>query len=225
MTDAGHEEVKANDAALAVGVALLAAGEGSRMGGVPKCLIRIDGQPLIRRSLAALREFGAVRIAVVTGNYADAIESQVEGAAQIVRNPAPERGQQSSVRLGLEALAGHALDVVLVMLADQPLIGAADLRELVAAHAARPAICRVSYPEVDGQRGNPVAFDPSLVAEVLAARGEGGRGGLRGWIDANPAAVHRYPTSNPHFVTDLDTRDDLERLAQVTGLKVELPLA
>lgn len=217
-------------AGLAVGVALLAAGEGSRMGGVPKCLIRMAGQPLIRRAVSALQEAGAARIVVVTGHYAEAIETELAaldaGAVEVVRNPAPERGQQSSVRLGLQALAAHPLDVVLVALADQPLVGADDLRELVAAWAARPAGCRVVYPEVDAQRGNPVLIEAALAAEVLAARassGAGGQGGLRGWIDAHPEAVHRYETANRHFITDLDTPQDLQHLATATGLAVDLP--
>lgn len=224
----GHEL-----AGLAVGVALLAAGEGSRMGGVPKCLIRMGGQPLIRRAVSALQEAGAARIVVVTGHYAEAIETELAaldaGAVEVVRNPAPERGQQSSVRLGLQALAAHPLDVVLVALADQPLVGADDLRELVAAWAARPAGCRVVYPEVDAQRGNPVLIEAALAAEVLAARassgagGQGGQGGLRGWIDAHPEAVHRYETANRHFITDLDTPQDLQHLATATGLAVDLP--
>ena len=230
MTEALQGRPGLELAGLAVGVALLAAGEGSRMGGVPKCLIRMAGQPLIRRAVSALQEAGAARIVVVTGHYAEAIETELAaldaGAVEVVRNPAPERGQQSSVRLGLQALAAHPLDVVLVALADQPLVGADDLRELVAAWAARPAGCRVVYPEVDAQRGNPVLIEAALAAEVLAARassGAGGQGGLRGWIDAHPEAVHRYRTANCHFITDLDTPQDLQHLATATGLAVDLP--
>ena len=230
MTEALQGRPGLELAGLAVGVALLAAGEGSRMGGVPKCLIRMAGQPLIRRAVSALQEAGAARIVVVTGHYAEAIETELAaldaGAVEVVRNPAPERGQQSSVRLGLQALAAHPLDVVLVALADQPLVGADDLRELVAAWAARPAGCRVVYPEVDAQRGNPVLIEAALAAEVLAARassGAGGQGGLRGWIDAHPEAVHRYRTANRHFITDLDTPQDLQHLATATGLAVDLP--
>ncbi len=50
---------QAAPAAARFGVVLLAAGEGARMGGVAKCLIRIDGEPLIHRSLRAMQEAGA----------------------------------------------------------------------------------------------------------------------------------------------------------------------
>jgi L-glutamine-phosphate cytidylyltransferase len=50
---------------------ILAAGRGSRMGRLgnerPKCLIELDGRPLIERQVAALRRGGAGQIGVVRG--------------------------------------------------------------------------------------------------------------------------------------------------------------
>jgi L-glutamine-phosphate cytidylyltransferase len=50
---------------------ILAAGRGSRMGRLgddrPKCLIELDGRPLIERQVAALRRGGAKEIGVVRG--------------------------------------------------------------------------------------------------------------------------------------------------------------
>jgi L-glutamine-phosphate cytidylyltransferase len=50
---------------------ILAAGRGSRMGRLgddrPKCLIELDGRPLIERQVAALRRGGAEEIGVVRG--------------------------------------------------------------------------------------------------------------------------------------------------------------
>jgi len=43
---------------LHVGAVLLAAGEGRRMGGVAKPLIRLQGVPLISRQLVALKRGG-----------------------------------------------------------------------------------------------------------------------------------------------------------------------
>jgi hypothetical protein len=46
---------------------------------------------------------------------------------------------------------------------------------------------------------------------------------VRDLIDREPALVHTWQTDNARFVTDLDTREDLERLASLTGWRVELP--
>src|SRR5271170_858602 len=57
---------------------ILAAGRGSRMGRLsddrPKCLIELDGKPLIERQIAALRRGGADEIGVVRGYRAETIE-------------------------------------------------------------------------------------------------------------------------------------------------------
>jgi hypothetical protein len=35
--------------------------------------------------------------------------------------------------------------------------------------------------------------------------------------------VHAWQTSNDRFLTDLDAPEDLERLASLTGWRIELP--
>jgi len=129
-------------------------------------------------------------------------------------------GQQSSVRLGLSALSGN-FDLVLMVLADQPLIGAADLTELIAAFKKRPHGNMV-VPVVNGQRGNPVLIDDQARAQVLASEANLG---CRNLIDRNPELVYAYETSNTRFITDLDTLDDMAQLAQRTGWRLELPSA
>ena len=63
-------------ARLRIGAVLLAAGEGSRMGGVVKSLIRLQGVPLISRHLIALSGAGVDQVVVVTGHARDAVEAQ-----------------------------------------------------------------------------------------------------------------------------------------------------
>jgi L-glutamine-phosphate cytidylyltransferase len=57
---------------------ILAAGRGSRMGHLgedrPKCLVELEGKPLIERQIAALRRGGADEIAVVRGYRAELID-------------------------------------------------------------------------------------------------------------------------------------------------------
>eukprot|EP01036_Dinobryon_divergens_P001247 gene1247-1624_t len=120
-------------ARLRIGAVLLAAGEGRRMGGVPKALITLQGVPLINRHLIALSGAGVDEVVVVTGFGRDAVEAQIATfPVTLAHNADFAQGQQGSVRVGLAALRG-AFDAVLVVLADQPLIGAPDLTELIAA--------------------------------------------------------------------------------------------
>ncbi|MDO8774482.1 MAG: nucleotidyltransferase family protein [Burkholderiaceae bacterium] len=204
---------------LRIGAVLLAAGEGVRMGGVAKSLIRLQGVPLINRQLIALSGAGVDEVVVVTGHARDAIEAQVQSfPVTLAYNPAYREGQQGSVRVGLVALNGN-FDAVFIVLADQPLIGTGDLTELIAAFKKRPT-GNVVVPVVNGQRGNPILLDGVARAQILASDTHLG---CRHLIERQPELVHVHETANLRFVTDLDTLEDVQRLALRTGWTLELP--
>jgi CTP:molybdopterin cytidylyltransferase MocA len=204
---------------LRIGAVVLAAGQGARMGGMAKSLIRLQGVPLINRQLIALSGAGVDEVVVVTGHAREAVEAQVQTfPVTLAYNPGFADGQQGSVRVGLAALHGR-FDVVFVVLADQPLIGAADLTELIAAFKKKTS-GHVVVPVVNGQRGNPILLDEVAVAQILASDTNLA---CRHLIERQPELVHVHTTTNTRFVTDLDTLDDVAQLAQRTGWTLTLP--
>ncbi len=204
---------------LRIGAVLLAAGEGRRMGGVAKPLIRLQGVPLVSRLLVALSGAGVDEVVVVTGHAREAVEEQlVSLVVTLAHNDAYADGQQGSVRVGLAALSG-SFDAVIVMPADMPLIGAGDLTELIGAFKKRPA-GHVVVPMVDGNRGNPIILDDVALARILASDTNLA---CRHLIERQPELVHAYETANTRFVTDLDTVEDLEQLSRRSGWRLELP--
>ncbi|MDP2066975.1 MAG: nucleotidyltransferase family protein [Burkholderiaceae bacterium] len=208
-------------ARLRVGAVLLAAGEGRRMGGVSKPLMTLQGVPLIKRHLIALSGAGVDEVVVVTGHARDGVEVQVQSfPVTLAHNPNYAEGLQVSVRVGLAALSG-SFDAVLMVLADQPLIGSADLIELIAAFKKRTS-GHVVVPMVHGQRGNPIVLDDVALAKVLASDTDLG---CRQLIERQPDLVHVHLTGNTRFITDLDTVEDVQRLAQRTGWRIEFPPA
>jgi CTP:molybdopterin cytidylyltransferase MocA len=205
---------------LRIGVVLLAAGEGRRMGGVAKPLIRLQGVPLISRQLVAMSGAGVDEVVVVTGHARHAVEDEVRSfVVTLAHNDAHADGQQGSVRVGLAALSGP-FDAVIVMPADLPLIGASDLAELIGAFKKRPA-GHIVVPVVNGQRGNPIVLGDQALARILASDTNLG---CRNLIERQPELVHAYETTNARFITDLDTVEDVEELAQRTGWRLELPV-
>src|SRR5215510_2071552 len=110
-----------------IGAVLLDAGAGARLGGRPKALLELGGVPLVMRQLVALSGAGVDDLVVVLGHHAEAIEAAIgQFPINIVRNPSPDDGQASSVRIGLQALSPR-LDAMMVALADQPLINEQDI--------------------------------------------------------------------------------------------------
>jgi molybdenum cofactor cytidylyltransferase len=206
---------------LVVGAVLLAAGAGSRLGGRPKSLLELGGVPLIRRQLIALSGAGVDELVVVTGHHAELIEAAVrEFPLTLARNPAPDEGQASSVRVGLRALAGK-IDAVIVALADQPLLNAQDITALIAAFKSRGEAAMV-VPRVAGEPGNPVIFEAGLRDEWLAGDVNAA---CRRWREAHPQRVHWFDTDNSRYRVDIDTPEDLQRFTERTGHELRWPAA
>ncbi len=205
---------------LVVGAVLLAAGAGSRIGHRPKSLLELGGVPLVRRQLIALSGAGVDEVVVVLGHYADQIEPVVQTfPVTLARNLQPDDGQVSSQRVGLAALAGK-LDAVIVALADQPLLNAQDITALIAAFKKRPEGTQVVYPEVGGERGNPVIFTSEVRDQILA--GEANIG-CRQWQGRHPQAVHAFVTDNRRYKVDIDTPEDLAAFEASTGHALRWP--
>ncbi len=201
---------------------LLAAGAGSRMGHRPKSLLLLDGEPLIRRHVRHLQQAGAASITVVLGHYASDIAAALTGLnIHILHNPRPEDGLVSSQRLGLQA-APDTSEGVLMMLADQPLLDAADITTLVATFAARPADKHMVFPMVDGTPGNPVMLSQTALEAILA---QGPDFGCKEWRQAHKAQVLAFACNNSHYTVDLDHLEDLSLFTQRTGRTLSWPPA
>jgi molybdenum cofactor cytidylyltransferase len=205
---------------LVVGAVLLAAGEGARMGGRPKSLLRLGGVSLITRQLIALSGAGVDEVVVVLGHHADQIEPLVQAfPVTVVRNPDPAQGQVSSLRCGLAALTGK-LDAVVVALADQPLINAQDIGAVIGAYKKRPEGTQVVVPQHQGLPGNPVVFSAEVRAQILAGEANVG---CKQWRAAHPEAVHLFDTDNRRYRVDVDTPEDIAAFAQQTGHALSWP--
>jgi len=209
---------------------LLAAGEGSRLGGLPKALIKIDGTSILTRQLQVLYEAGIAHVTVVTGHFHEQIEPALTALSflgmsiGLVRNAAPERGQGSSVRLGMESILHQGqqsadTNAVVVMLSDQPLVDAQDLTGLLDNFYHR-AYGEVLIPYSNGDRGNPVIFSRKVIKQIVA--GDSHKAG-RSFIDKHPEQVIKYETGNNHFVIDLDNIDAIKSVADRFKLSIELP--
>ena len=202
---------------MTTGFVILAAGAGTRMGGVAKCLITLGGMSLIERLLRQLDALGAQASerVIVLGHHEAAIRAHLAQLPQAlsprcVVNPQPEEDTASSLRVGLQALSPRVQQVA-VLLADQPLIDADDLRQALRAYQQRPAGTRVQVPWVKGQPGHPVLFDARVRAD-LGDPAQPHPPSLRQWRAAHPKTVHLWTVDNPHYTHDLDTPEDLDAL-------------
>ncbi len=185
---------------------ILAAGR-SRRAGVFKPAHRVGGRPLLQHALAGLAPW-CTEMVVVAGHRHALVADLVAGtpAVRVAINPDPDRGMFSSVQTGAAALgAGPA--GVFVLPVDCPLVSAPTHRTLrdafLAHHARRPVI-----PTHGGRGGHPVLLPAAVLAASLAAPAGTT---LRDLLRRHDPV--RLPVDDPAVRMDLDTPDDLARLA------------
>lgn len=139
-------------AELSVAGLVLAAGGGRRYGG-PKALVRFEGSLLVERAVGTVRDGGCAPIVVVLGAAADEVRASAQlGDVALVQNDGWKSGMGSSLRVGLEALAGTDADAAIVLLVDTPGVTPAAVRR-IADKAGRDALVAATYGP---RRGHPV---------------------------------------------------------------------
>ncbi|WP_327660843.1 MULTISPECIES: nucleotidyltransferase family protein [unclassified Streptomyces] len=187
---------------------LLAAGGGRRLGGRPKALLQHHGRPLVEHAVRILRAGGCDPVHVVLGAAAgDVRERAVLEGCQVTENPDWEDGMGSSLRAGLEALADTDADAALVLLVDQPGIGAAAVARVLAAYHSPASLAAAAY---GGERGHPVLFGRDHWAGI-AASASGDRG-ARAYLKERAGVLELVECGDIAEAYDIDTEADLEHL-------------
>ncbi len=206
---------------LVVGAVVLAAGEGRRMGSIPKSLIEIADVPLIKRQLIALSGAGIDELVVVTGHHREQIEAEIAGfPITITRNEElGDSTQGASLRLGLSALAGK-LDAVVVVPSDMPLLGTQDYTDLIGAYKRRPDGVGLVRPSVGERLGNPVIFDSELLASGETSNEQPL---CRRWWTEHPEQCLAWETNNDRYCIDLDTPEDVLDVERRLGREIKIP--
>jgi len=121
---------------------ILAGGAGSRLSGMDKPAIELDGRSLLARAVDAVRDAGEI---VVVGP-----ERPLSRAVRWTREDPPGTGPVAALAAGLAAL-GAAPEVV-VLAADLPGVGADTVARLRAALAAAPAAAGALLVDAGGRR-------------------------------------------------------------------------
>lgn len=117
-----------------IGGIIVAAGRGTRMGGVDKCALPLRGRPILGHAVAAFSSAVDALVVVVSSDAVDrwtkSAESERWPACRIVAGGAT---RQESVRAGLDALtAAGGVEVVAIHDGARPLVSEALIRACVA---------------------------------------------------------------------------------------------
>ena len=193
---------------------LLAAGAGRRLGGHPKALLDAHGRPLVEDRAKALLDAGCNPVHVVLGAAAAQVRDRARlPGCVLVDNPDWAEGMGSSLRAGLASLASSGARAAIVLLVDQPRIGAdAVARVIEAAPGTRSALAAAVY---DCRRGHPVLIGADRWADVSASAT--GDRGARAYLRMHEAGILPVDCSDIAGPDDIDTPEDLGLLAPPPG--------
>ena len=194
---------------MSIGAVVLAAGGSARFG-KPKQLAIFQGEPLVRRIVAAAKDAGCAPVVVVAG--AVQITPALSGLpVLVIDHPNWSNGLGSSIAVGVKHAATITanLDAVILLSCDQPFVNAATLRQLIQLHLenGKPIVAS-AYAET---LGIPALFDRSCFGDLLQLRGDSG---AKGVILARRHDV--APFNFPAAAIDIDTALDYEKLNQTS---------
>jgi len=191
---------------------LMAAGFSRRFGKQNKLLAPFRGKPLARHTLDLVCNAGLFEKVYFV--YADEAVAALAGGLDVttIYNPAPEKGQGESARLGLLAASGFFTtelhggkteqDYYMFFPCDQPLLDQATVKLLL--DAARPG-CIVE-PACPGGNRSPTLFCASFRDELLALK-QGEHPRLL--KTRHPEAVITVEIADPSALADIDTAEEL----------------
>ena len=150
---------------------LLAAG-GSRRLGQAKQLLELEGETLVHRAARLGLATSPAAALLVLGAQADAVHAATAGLAlQRLDCPDWTEGLGASLRTGLAAVPDHCAGA-LILLCDQPALGAAHLQSLVDAWRRQPDHAVASA--YDGVLGVPALLPRAWFAALSHPKGDRG---------------------------------------------------
>ena len=154
---------------------ILAAGASSRMGR-DKALLpwppsQSSGEStLLSAAILALHPFTEAIIVVASRNAEQLAPIATRHGASIAINPDPDRGQFSSMQVGLRAVLNSGCDAAMLTPVDCPPLSPATLELLRESFLS--ALARGKWavlPENNGKRGHPLLASRQLIEAYLAA--------------------------------------------------------
>ena len=184
-------------------IIVLAAGSSSRFG-TTKQLAEFEGVPLVRRAVATANATVGNRVALVVGHDWQAVSKACEPLKGfLLVNDEHARGMGTSLGLAARSLC-HAADALLVTLADQPLVTAAHLGEIIASWSGSPH--EIVATRFNDTLGVPALFGAACFADLARLDGDtGARQVIRnGGFDVREVEF-------AGAALDIDTPEDLDR--------------
>jgi molybdenum cofactor cytidylyltransferase len=193
-----------------ISLVILAAGMSTRFGR-NKLLEKVDGISIIERVVKSAVSSKVDEVVVVLGYEAPKIEKALKNfKCRFVFNEDFEKGQSSSVKVGVRAVMGYA-DAVMILPGDMALITPKSINMVIEEYnRSRSLIVVASY---QGRPGHPILFDRALFDEIMKINEE--TMGLKAVVNKYKDLVKKVEVKSDEVLIDIDSEEDLKRILKV----------
>ena len=191
---------------------VLAAGASSRMGR-DKALLPWLGGTFLSAAIRALQPLSDLVIVVVGANASELAPIVNANAGFMVVNPSPERGQFSSLQIGLQEVLNRGRDAAIVTLVDRPAPRFATIEQMKNDFlAARDEIWAV-VPESAGRHGHPIVIGREMITAFLDAPVTSSAREVEHSLEQH---IRYLPVTDPLVAANVDTPEDFQKLMSGT---------
>ena len=187
---------------------MLAAGSSSRMG-FPKQLLKWKNSTLLQHAIHTVKQINQDGIILVLGAHFDDITSQIDTSeTTVVYNKNWEKGLGNSIACGMNYIKDSLrhMESVLILLADQPLIHANFLNEMIKTHQKNPNKLICTQYE-NNKLGVPAIFNKTDFEDLSQLNHDKGAREI-----LNKQSEHILYLDGTHLISDIDTMEDYETL-------------
>ena len=122
-----------------------------------------SNETFLTAAIASLQDFNDVVIVVVGNNETSLAPFIYSAGAVMARNPAPERGQFSSLLTGLQEVLNRGRDAAMVTLVDRPPVSTSTLEILGEKFKALEREKWAVIPEHQGRHGHPILIAREMI--------------------------------------------------------------
>lgn len=189
-------------------IIILAAGAARRMNQA-KMLLPFGETTILETIIEKVKEINPEHLCIVTGHYHNQMVAKIQDdQIRFMYNEQWEEGMSGSIKKGLAYLVGEnpELELVLIMVADQPFITSSLLLEMIALQSTtKKGIVAASYA---GVAGTPVLFQSKHFSNLEKLTGDkGARSILQQYQD--DLMTIDFPLGE----IDIDTEEDFHKLS------------
>jgi molybdenum cofactor cytidylyltransferase len=191
---------------------ILAAGASSRMGR-DKALLPWQGGTFLSTAIRALQPMTDLVIVVAGANARELTPVIDANAAFLIVNAHPERGQFSSLRIGLQEVLNRGRDAAVITLVDRPAATIPTVRRLQEAFLAAGDPVWAVVPEHGGKHGHPIVIGREMITAFLNAPDSSTARDVEHSLKNH---IQYLPVDDPLVTANINTPDDFSNLAPRT---------